>query len=77
MRIAELVELPGFSFPDIGESLFDCLKCVFADGILVGLGGHEAGDHFIVGLPGVCPEFHERLFGLLPDPDGDGFHGYL
>lgn len=72
--IAKLIELTGFFVPDIRETCLNCFEGVFADGIPVGLGGHESGNDFIIRLTRVCPEFRESVFRLLPDPDGDGLH---
>ena len=76
MIIAEFVELTSLLLSDVRETVLNRLEGVFADGILVGLGGHEAGNDFIIGLTRVHPEFHEPVFGLFPDPDGNGLHIY-
>ena len=57
MGIAEFVELPGLSGPDVGKSFLNCFESVFADGFPVDLGCHEPGDNLIIGLPRVSPEF--------------------
>ena len=77
MGVAELVELAGLFVPDIRQSLFDCMQGVFADHQIVNLGFHEPGDHFVIGFPGVRPEFRERLLGLFPDPDGNALHAQV